>query len=70
MSRAENPLEMIATPESASRSSALYLDLIERCLTNTIYGDGYTGSACPALKGLSTPRCERPAAIGPGKRTP
>ena len=40
MSRAENPLEMIPTPRSASRSAALYLDLIERCLTNTIYGDG------------------------------
>ena len=50
MSRAENPLEMIATPRSASRSAALYLDLIERCLTNTIYGDGYTGVGSPGVK--------------------
>ena len=50
MSRAENPLEMMATPKSASRSSALYLDLIERCLTNTIYGDGYTGVGLPGVE--------------------
>ena len=50
MSRAENPLEMIATPRSASRSAALYLDLIERCLTNTIYGDGYTGVGSPGVE--------------------
>jgi O-methyltransferase len=50
MSRAENPLEMIATPRSASRSAALYLDLIERCLTNTIDGDGYTGVGSPGVE--------------------
>ena len=61
---------MIAIPDLASTSAALYLDLIERCLTNTIYGDGYTGWARPAWKGLTTLRCGRPAATGPGKRTP
>jgi O-methyltransferase len=43
-------MEMIPTPKSASRSAALYLDLIERCLTNTIYGDGYTGVGSPGVE--------------------
>lgn len=33
---------MEATAEAAKRTSELYLDLIERCLTNTIYEDAYT----------------------------
>jgi hypothetical protein len=34
----------------ASTSAALYLDLIERCLTNTIYGDGYTDWNAPGVE--------------------
>ena len=29
-----------ATPALKPQPATLYLDLIERCLTNTIYGDG------------------------------
>jgi macrocin-O-methyltransferase TylF-like protien/glycosyl transferase family 2 len=41
---------VIPTPKSSSTSAALYLDLIERCLTNTIYGDGYTGVGLPGVE--------------------
>ena len=34
----------------ASTSAALYLDLIERRLTNTIYGDGYTDWNAPGVE--------------------
>ncbi len=40
---------MIPTPEPSS-TSALYLDLIERCLTNTIYGDGFTDWRAPGVE--------------------
>ena len=50
MSRAAIRLEMNPPPTLASRSAALYLDLIERCLTNTIYGDGYTGVGSPGVE--------------------
>src|SRR5271166_2292432 len=42
--------EMNPTLDLASTSAALYLDLIERCLTNTIYGDGYTDWHAPGVE--------------------
>ena len=61
---------MIDNPDLPSASAALYLDLIERCLTNTVYGDGYTDvGAAPVWNGLSTPRFESLAAIGRGRPT-
>ena len=41
---------MISAPEPPSTSAALYLDLIERCLTNTIYGDSYTDWRAPGVE--------------------
>ena len=41
---------MTPTPELPSTPAALYLDLIERCLTNTIYGDGYTDWRAPDVE--------------------
>ncbi len=41
---------MIRNPELPSTSAALYLDLIEKCLTNTIYGDGYTDWIAPGVE--------------------
>jgi len=56
---------MNPVPLFASTPAALYLDLIEKCLTNTIYGDGYTDG----WKDPTTPRFGRPAATGRGKPT-
>ena len=39
-----------ATPALKPQPATLYLDLIERCLTNTIYGDGYTGVGLPGVE--------------------
>jgi O-methyltransferase/8-demethyl-8-(2,3-dimethoxy-alpha-L-rhamnosyl)tetracenomycin-C 4'-O-methyltransferase len=39
---------MTSTPELSS-SAALYLNLIEKCLTNTIYGDAYTDWRAPGV---------------------
>jgi O-methyltransferase len=41
---------MIDNPDLPSASAALYLDLIERCLTNTVYGDGYTDWRAPDVE--------------------
>jgi hypothetical protein len=41
---------MNPTPEPSSTPAALYLDLIERCLTNTVYGDGYTEWSAPGVE--------------------
>ena len=43
----------------ASTSAALYLDLIERRLTNTIYGDGYTDWNAPGVERPYDPRSGR-----------
>jgi hypothetical protein len=41
---------MIDNPNLPSASAALYLDLIEKCLTNAIYGDGYTDWRAPDVE--------------------
>jgi hypothetical protein len=44
------PETLNPVPHFAS-APALYLDLVEKCLTNTIYGDGYTGVGLPGVEG-------------------
>ena len=41
---------MTTTSQHCSSSAGLYLELMERCLTNTIYGDGYTTWQEPAVE--------------------
>jgi len=44
------PETMNPVPHVASMPAALYLDLIEKCLTNTIYGDSYTDWRTPGVE--------------------
>jgi hypothetical protein len=41
---------MTTTFQQSAISAGLYLGLMERCLTNTIYGDGYTTWQEPAVE--------------------
>jgi O-methyltransferase len=41
---------MTTTSQPSSIAAGLYLELMERCLTNTIYGDGYTTWQEPAVE--------------------
>jgi glycosyltransferase involved in cell wall biosynthesis len=45
-----NGPRMTTASQRASFSADLYLDLMERCLTNSIYGDGYTDWEAPAVE--------------------
>ncbi len=48
----------------ASTSAALYLDLIERRLTNTVYGDGYTDWNAPGVERPYDPSLRETAVTG------
>ena len=60
---------MTPTHETPSTPAALYLDLIERCMTNTIYGDAYTDWRAPGVEKPSTLRSGNWDATGPGAPT-
>jgi hypothetical protein len=61
---------MNPTTELVQPARKLYLDLIERCLINTIYGDAYTDWRERGVEKNLTTQSGNSDATGPVARTP